>query len=88
MSNIAGNNDEHAKADGGYFDQLLEPGGWPEIDEDAFYERAQEFTQVLRQVTEVLESCQQRRTQVFDDVSGRVVPPMPPTANSAPISVT
>ncbi|EUA94017.1 ESX-1 secretion-associated EspK domain protein [Mycobacterium ulcerans str. Harvey] len=52
---------------GGYFDQLLEPGGWPEIDEDAFYERAQEFTQVLRQVTEVLESCQQRRTQVFDD---------------------
>lgn len=52
---------------GGYFDQLLEPGGWPEVDEDAFYERAQEFTQVLRQVTEVLESCQQRRTQVFDD---------------------
>lgn len=51
---------------GGYTEQMLEPGGWPEIDEDAFYDRAQEYLQVLRQVTEVLETCKHERAELFD----------------------
>jgi hypothetical protein len=51
---------------GGYAEEMLDPGGWPEVDEDTFYDRAQEFTQVLRQVTEVLETCQQQQGQIFD----------------------
>ncbi|OBI21802.1 hypothetical protein A5714_06885 [Mycobacterium sp. E2462] len=55
-----------AKPAGEFAEQMLEPGGWPEIDEDLLYDRAQAYTQVLRQVTGVLETCQQQRTELFD----------------------
>lgn len=51
---------------GGYIDQLLEPHGWPDVDEDVFYDRANDFRRVLQGVTDVLDTCRQQRTQVFD----------------------
>lgn len=55
-----------AKPTGGYAEQMLDPGGWPEVDEQVFYDRAQQYTQVLRDVTDVLEACQSQRTEIFD----------------------
>ncbi|MEM6108287.1 secretion protein EspK [Mycobacterium sp. 050272] len=55
-----------AKPTGGYAEQMLVPGGWPDVDEQAYYDRAQEYLQVLRQVTDVLEACQSQRTALFD----------------------
>jgi hypothetical protein len=55
-----------AQPTGGYAGQMLAPGGWPDVDEQAFYDRAQEYTQVLRQVTDVMEASQSRRAEIFD----------------------
>lgn len=55
-----------AKPSGGYAEQMIDPGGWPDVDEQACYERAQQYTQVLRQVTDVLEACQSQRSEIFD----------------------
>ncbi|CDO86024.1 hypothetical protein AWC29_28715 [Mycobacterium triplex] len=55
-----------AKPTGGYAEQMLVPGGWPDVDEQAYYDRAQEYLQVLRQVTDVLEACQSQRGEIFD----------------------
>ncbi|MBY0442619.1 MAG: secretion protein EspK [Mycobacteriaceae bacterium] len=52
---------------GGHAEQMLDPGGWPEVDEDAFYDRATEFTRVLRRVSDVMETCQQQQARVFDE---------------------
>jgi ESX secretion-associated protein EspK len=54
------------KPTGGHAEQMLEPGGWPEVDEGTLYDRADEYAQVLRQVTEVLEICRHQQTEVFD----------------------
>lgn len=42
---------------GSYARQMLDPGGWVEADEDTFYDRAQEYSQVLQRVTDVLDTC-------------------------------
>jgi hypothetical protein len=55
-----------AKPTGKYAEQMLDPGGWPDVDEQAFYDRAQQYTQVLRQVTDVLETCQHQQAEIFD----------------------
>ena len=47
-------------------ERMLDPGGWPEIDENIFYDRAQEFALILRQVTEVLETCQYQHYEIFE----------------------
>lgn len=54
-----------AKPTGAYSEQMLEPGGWPEVDEDALYDRAVEYTQVLREVTDVLDTCRYQRNEIF-----------------------
>ncbi|QUR69436.1 secretion protein EspK [Mycobacterium spongiae] len=51
---------------GAYAVPMLEPGGWPEANEDTFYDRAQEYIQVLRNVTDVMETCQRQRGEVFE----------------------
>jgi hypothetical protein len=51
---------------GRYVGQMLDPGGWPEVDQGTFVDRAQEYTRVLRQVTEVLKTCQQQQGEIFD----------------------
>ena len=55
-----------AKPTGEYAEQMLDPGGWPDVDEQAFYDRAQQYMQVLRQVTDVLETCQHQQAEIFD----------------------
>lgn len=55
-----------AKPTGGYAEQMLDPGGWPDVDEQVFYDRAQQYTQVLRQVTDVMEATRYQRAEIFD----------------------
>jgi hypothetical protein len=49
-----------------YAAQMLAPDAWPEVDEDNYYDRAQQYTEVLRQVTAVLETCQHEQSDLFD----------------------
>ncbi|MEE6179997.1 WXG100 family type VII secretion target [Mycobacterium sp. 050134] len=51
---------------GPYAGQMLDPDAWPEVDEDTFYDRAQQYTQVLHELTTVLEACQHQSNQVFN----------------------
>ena len=55
-----------ARPTGGHVEQMLASGGWPQVDEDAFYDRAGEYTRVLRQVTEVLDAWRYQRSEIFD----------------------
>ncbi|KLO34914.1 hypothetical protein ABW17_25030 [Mycobacterium nebraskense] len=49
-----------------YAAQMLAPDAWPEVDEDNYYDRAQQYTEVLRQVTAVVETCQHEQSEIFD----------------------
>src|SRR5689334_19809962 len=51
---------------GEYAGQMLEPGGWPQANEDTFYERALEYNQVLRNVTDVMDSTRHQQVEVFE----------------------
>lgn len=51
---------------GEYAEQMLDPGGWPDANEDTFYDRAKEFNQVLWKITDVLETTQYQKGLVFD----------------------
>src|ERR1700759_524117 len=55
-----------AKPTGGYAERMLDPGGWPDVDDQVFYDRAQQYTQIFRQVTDVLETSQVQRSEIFD----------------------
>ncbi|MGF2943968.1 hypothetical protein [Mycobacterium sp. Lab-001] len=55
-----------ARPTGEYVEQMLASGGWPEVDEEAFYDCAGEYTRVLRKVTEVLDACRHQQSEVFD----------------------
>ncbi|WP_373202813.1 secretion protein EspK [Mycobacterium marinum] len=55
-----------AKPTGEHVGLMLDPGGWPEADEDIFYVRAQQYSQTLRQITHVLDTCRQQRLHVFE----------------------
>ncbi|WP_420714626.1 secretion protein EspK [Mycobacterium sp. Aquia_213] len=50
---------------GGFAEGMLDAGGWPDVAEDAFYNRAQQYMQVLRQVTEVLDTFRQQQGEIF-----------------------
>lgn len=65
---------------GSYARQMLDPGGWVEADEDTFYDRAQEYSQVLQRVTDVLDTCRQQKGHVFEGGLWSAAPPMLPTA--------
>ncbi|MCV7008177.1 MAG: secretion protein EspK [Mycobacterium sp.] len=49
---------------GEYAGQMLE-GGWPEADEDTFYERAQSFNAMLHKVTDVIDAARHQQVEVF-----------------------
>ncbi|ORA22920.1 secretion protein EspK, partial [Mycobacterium angelicum] len=51
---------------GEYAGQMLEPGGWPEANEDTFYDRAQEYNQLLRQVTDVMDAAKRQQVEIFE----------------------
>jgi hypothetical protein len=55
-----------AKPTGEYAEQMLEPGGWVETDEQSLYDRGQEFTRILQQVTGALEGFQHERAEIFN----------------------
>jgi hypothetical protein len=54
-----------AKPTGEYADQMLEPDGWVEVDEQSLHDRAQVLTTTLRQVTSALEGFQHEETEIF-----------------------
>ncbi|MHA7652231.1 secretion protein EspK [Mycobacterium sp. ML4] len=58
-----------AKPVGCYAEKMLDPDAWPEADEDIFFDRAHEWTKVLRQVTEVLDASRYQQAEIFE--SGR-----------------
>ncbi len=55
-----------ARPTGEYAEQMLAANGWPEADEDASYDRAQQYVQVLRQAAEVLDGCHREQLEIFD----------------------
>ncbi|MGD1283324.1 hypothetical protein ACKUUI_22835 [Mycobacterium seoulense] len=55
-----------AKPMGEYASQMLAPDAWPEANEDNYYDRAQQYTEVLRQVTAVMDACQHEQSEIFD----------------------
>jgi hypothetical protein len=58
-----------ARPTGEYAERMLSPDGWPDVDEDANYRRAYQYTQVLAKLTAVLDNCRRRQAEIFD---GRV----------------
>ncbi|ULP40943.1 secretion protein EspK [Mycobacterium lentiflavum] len=50
---------------GGFAEGMLDGGGWPDVAEDAFYDRARQYMQVLRQVTDVLDTFRQQQGEIF-----------------------
>src|ERR1700761_3483451 len=55
-----------ARPTGEYAGRMLDPGGWPEADENTFYDRALEYDQVLREVTDLLEATQHQKGRIFE----------------------
>jgi hypothetical protein len=55
-----------ARPAGGYAEQMISPGGWPEAEEAAFSARAEEFAGVSRQLGAVLDSSAQQKVRVFE----------------------
>jgi hypothetical protein len=55
-----------ARPTGEYAEQMLAANGWPEADEDAGYDRAQQYIHVLRQTAEVLDSCRREQLEIFE----------------------
>ena len=55
-----------ARPTGDYAEEMLNPGGWVETDEQSLYDRAQEFTQTLQQLTKSLEGLQHEQTEIFN----------------------
>src|ERR1700761_8328800 len=55
-----------AKPTGGYAEGMLTPGGWPDVDEQAFYDRAQQYTVGLRQGPDLRDTSRSRRAEIFE----------------------
>jgi hypothetical protein len=55
-----------ARPAGEYAEQMISPGGWPEVDEATLSARAEEFAGISRQLGAVLDSCAQQKMQVFE----------------------
>ncbi|WAC93298.1 coiled-coil domain-containing protein [Mycobacterium sp. Aquia_213] len=54
------------KPTGQYAERMLEPNGWPQVDEGSLHDRAQEYTRVLSDITEVLQACQHQQIEIFE----------------------
>lgn len=55
-----------ARPTGEYAEPMLAANGWPEADEDANYDRAQQYMHVLRQVADVSDHCRHAQLEIFD----------------------
>src|SRR5262245_52722348 len=56
---LAGPTRKHAE-------EMLGPDGWAEVEENAHYDRAERYMQVLRQVSQALDNCIRERLDNFD----------------------
>lgn len=65
---------------GSYARQMLDPGGWVEADEDTFYDRAQEYSQVLQGSPMYWTPAASRKATSSKAAYGPAAPPMLPTA--------
>src|SRR5262245_13454983 len=54
------------KPTGPYAEQMLAGSEWPQVDEQSLYDRAEEYTQVLRDLTDVLQAAKYQRSEIFD----------------------
>lgn len=55
------------KPTGENVDRMIEPAGWPEINEDTLYNRAESLRGTLRDVTDVLKTWQDDQARIFGD---------------------
>src|SRR6185437_9907003 len=55
-----------ARPTGEYAESMLSPGGWPDANEDSYYERAQQYNQMLLKVTDVLDAVKRQKIGVFE----------------------
>src|ERR1700754_956280 len=51
---------------GEHVGEMLAPNGWPEFDEDISFDRADQYMQVLRQVSETSDNCRRQQLETFD----------------------
>lgn len=51
---------------GEHAEKMLAPNGWPESDEDINFDRAAQYMQVLRTVSEVADNCHRQQLAIFD----------------------
>lgn len=51
---------------GQHAEQMLEPGGWPSINEEMIYGRALELHHVLSKVSDLTGTCSSQKAEVFD----------------------
>ncbi|WAC90481.1 secretion protein EspK [Mycobacterium sp. Aquia_213] len=51
---------------GEYAAEMLAANGWPEIDEDLNFDRAEQYMQVFRQVSGVADDCRRQQFDTFD----------------------
>lgn len=73
------------KPSGDYVEQLTEPGGWTEADEDELYEIVGKATEALRQFTfSAFDPWRRERSETFDGGTASATSPAPQTARSGP----
>ena len=53
------------KAAGEYIEEMTEPAGWPDIDEELLAARASEFVTKVSQLLGVLEGWQRQHSEIF-----------------------
>ncbi|SOX52560.1 secretion protein EspK [Mycobacterium ahvazicum] len=51
---------------GEHAEKMLAPNGWPESDEDINFDRAAQYMQVLRTVSDVADNCHRQQLAIFD----------------------
>jgi hypothetical protein len=54
-----------ARPTGGFVEGMLDGGGWPDVAEDAFYDRARQYLRLLHQVTDVLGTFRRQQGEIF-----------------------
>ncbi|MEZ0353966.1 hypothetical protein [Mycobacterium sp. pR1184] len=50
---------------GEHAEKMLAPNGWPESDEDINFDRAAQYMQVLRKVSDVADNCRHQQLEIF-----------------------
>ncbi|KAA1246083.1 hypothetical protein F0Q45_23615 [Mycobacterium simiae] len=54
------------KPESPYAELMLDPGGWPEVDENDLYDQAKDYILVHKQLADVHSTCLQQMRQIFE----------------------